>query len=80
MWCYSNISIWFLLHLQDIFSTFAVTSSRETTLAGNQWIEEMDRLVWKAEESSDLRIQAPQQDSTLAPMQIGTYVISVAKK
>ena len=58
--CLWNTSQYF----QDIFSTFTVTSSHETMLAGNQWIEDLSRLVWKSESSSSQ--EEPKGDSTLS--------------
>jgi hypothetical protein len=68
---------------QDLFTAFSVASTRQTKLAGNQWIENVDKLVWKS--TSD---RAKDQTAsyfrdtkvvTLKPMEIGTYVISVTK-
>ncbi|KAJ9591912.1 hypothetical protein L9F63_001514, partial [Diploptera punctata] len=36
------------INFEDIFSTFTVTSSRLTTLGGNQWTEDQNRLVWSS--------------------------------
>jgi hypothetical protein len=70
---------------QNIFTTFTVTSSHETTLAGNQWLEDMKRLGWKS--NSTRRNQQSQKKAvsenkavTLVPMEIRTYVITVAKR
>ena len=67
---------------QNLFTTFNVTSTRQTSLAGNQWVEDVNKLVWKSANDT-----AREQDSsyvpgtraaTLKPMEIGTYIVSVA--
>ncbi|KAJ4433198.1 hypothetical protein ANN_15455, partial [Periplaneta americana] len=69
---------------EDIFSTFTVTSSHETTLAANQWIEDLDRLVWKSDSAREPKEKQKMEKDpkyvTLTPMQIKTYVIDVAKR
>lgn len=39
-------------NLEDIFRSFDITDVRETTLAGNQWIEEASRLKFRSDPSS----------------------------
>lgn len=39
-------------NLEDIFRSFDITDVRETTLSGNQWIEEASRLKFRADPSS----------------------------
>jgi hypothetical protein len=66
---------------QDLFTPFNVTSTRQTTLAGNQWVEDVNKLVWKSvngtvKEQSASYIPGTRA-ATLKPMEIGTYIISV---
>lgn len=35
------------LNIADIFSNFNIVALRETTLAGNQWLDESDRFIFK---------------------------------
>jgi hypothetical protein len=68
---------------QDLFTAFNITSTRETTLAGNQWIEDVNKLVWKStnDTTKDQRAQygPDTRTATLRPMEIGTYIINVNK-
>jgi hypothetical protein len=68
---------------QDLFTAFNVTSTRQTTLAGNQWIEDVNKLAWKSA-SDRAKDQTPSyvpdtKAATLKPMEIGTYIIGVTK-
>jgi hypothetical protein len=65
-----------------LFTAFNVTSTRQTTLAGNQWIEDVSKLVWKSA-SDRAKEQSPRyvpgtKAVTLKPMEIGTYIVNVA--
>jgi hypothetical protein len=69
-----------------------VTSARETTLGGNQWLEEMERLRWTSETNEVSREVDEETDSVrtgsigngeainvlLRPMEIRTFVVSVS--
>jgi hypothetical protein len=52
-----------------------------TTLAGNQWVEDVNKLVWKSTSytAKDKRAwYGPEtRAATLKPMEIGTYIINV---
>jgi hypothetical protein len=68
---------------QNLFTAFNITSTRKTTLAGNQWIEDLNKLAWKSA-SDRAKGQSASYDpdtraATLKPMEIGTYIISVTK-
>ena len=69
---------------QDLFSAFSVTSIRETTLGGNHWIEEKNRLEWISEESetsNDIPSKFQSIEGMvvhLLPMQIRTFIITVS--
>ncbi|KAJ4433199.1 hypothetical protein ANN_15456 [Periplaneta americana] len=71
-----------LIVFQDIFSTFSVTSSHQTTLAGNQWLEDMNRLVWKTGTAAERQRVSSEEsrDVGLDPMQIVTYLVTVSKR
>jgi hypothetical protein len=68
---------------QDLFTEFNVVSTRQTTLAGNQWIEDVNKLVWKyASNRAKGQTASYVRDTkaaTLKPMEIGTYIIGVTK-
>ena len=57
---------------------------RETTLAGNQWIEDMHRLIWKTRTNRNKDNNLPPLHDipvvTLRPMEIKTFVIKVDNK
>jgi hypothetical protein len=67
---------------QDLFTAFNVTSTRQTSLAGNQWVEDVNKLVWKSASDTPKEQGASYVPGTraakLKPMEIGTYIISVA--
>ncbi|PSN38675.1 hypothetical protein C0J52_08895 [Blattella germanica] len=68
--------------LQDLFNTFTITEIHETNLAGNQWKEDMNRLVWKTG-TDRMKSSKPLHKGpivTLKPMDILTYVIKVQRK
>ncbi|KAF2883456.1 hypothetical protein ILUMI_22698 [Ignelater luminosus] len=67
--------------LEGILSLYKITSIRETTLAGNQWLEENRRLDWnsKTRHSGRTLINNLPDDLkiTLSPQQIRTFIIGV---
>ncbi|PSN50204.1 Lysosomal alpha-mannosidase [Blattella germanica] len=70
------------VNLQDLFNTFTITEIHETNLAGNQWKEDMDRLIWKTgtERMKSSKPLLKEPIVTLKPMDILTYVIKVQRK
>lgn len=79
------------VNIQDLFAPFTVTSVRETTLGGNQWIEEMNRLKWDIEtnEVNKSSFESPATpilvgenfiNVLMKPMEIRTFVINVSRK
>lgn len=75
---------------QDLFSAFIVTSVRETTLGGNQWLEENNRLKWNTEENdifktnySSVPLYSENEDAIsveLKPMQIRTFIVKLSPR
>ncbi|XP_069699537.1 lysosomal alpha-mannosidase-like [Periplaneta americana] len=65
---------------EDLFTLFVVSSSHETTLAANQWAEDMQRLEWKSTRNSAKEEKVSGRALTLSPMEIETYVINVEKR
>lgn len=70
--------------IQDILSPFKILRLRETTLGGNHWLSQSERLEWKTESNSiemvdeDLIAQGETDFVVkLSPMQIRTFVIDV---
>ena len=72
--------------MQDLFSAFTVASVHETTLGGNQWLEEKDRLKWRPEANeilgndSVVPLQSEDKDGMnvlLKPMQIRTFIVKL---
>ncbi|XP_055295904.1 lysosomal alpha-mannosidase-like [Sitodiplosis mosellana] len=72
-------------NLRNVFTTFDVTSIRETTLAANQWLEESKRLSFSTETSDANKINTereidakPNDDDfeiSLKPMEIRTFIV-----
>nr|CAD7590765.1 unnamed protein product [Timema genevievae] len=74
------------VYLQKLFSPFTIVSARETTLGANQWLKDLDRLVWQVESNEVFETfsEKPKyQDNidpmtiTLTPMQIRTFILDV---
>ncbi|XP_050302527.1 lysosomal alpha-mannosidase-like isoform X2 [Anthonomus grandis grandis] len=74
------------VNLTDLFSTFLVKSIKETTLGGNQWLEDNQRLNFKSlYQLDDLDFQMLKHSGgylestsiTLEPMEIRTFIIEV---
>ena len=67
-----------------MFSAFTVTSVDETTLGGNDWIEENKRLKWTLEENNNsfntMRSNKDTDDIivSLMPMQIRTFIVYIS--
>ncbi|XP_012143157.2 lysosomal alpha-mannosidase II isoform X2 [Megachile rotundata] len=78
------------VNLQDLFTTFTITSIEETTLGGNQWLKDMDRLSFKAvnedvlQKQTNLDVPVEINDGAinvvLNPMQIRTFIVGVEPK
>ncbi|XP_015121082.1 lysosomal alpha-mannosidase isoform X2 [Diachasma alloeum] len=74
------------VNIADLFMDFDVVEVRETTLGGNQWIEDKRRLQWSSETnegSPDLGNSRPQVrildgavNVLLKPMEIRTFIVS----
>ncbi|XP_033226476.1 lysosomal alpha-mannosidase-like [Belonocnema kinseyi] len=78
------------INLQDLFSDFIVTGVHETTLGGNQWLEDMERLKWVPDKdyvvgnnytvnpiNSKIRNE---MEVLLMPKQIRTFVVNVSPR
>lgn len=74
--------------MQDLFADYEIITVRETTLGGNQWIEELTRLKWQTEsndidDESNLREILKIEDGVinvlLKPMEIRTFIITQRK-
>ncbi|XP_033225298.1 lysosomal alpha-mannosidase-like [Belonocnema kinseyi] len=73
------------INIQDLFSAFTITSVRETTLGGNQWLEDNDRLKWFSDEDFVVGknytfkpiVSQNQMEVVLMPMQIRTFILDV---
>lgn len=65
--------------LQELFAAFKVEAVRETTLAGNQWLQDNERLRFNQE------VKLTNNDAVddeflvvLEPMQIKTFIVTVS--
>ncbi|XP_033225120.1 lysosomal alpha-mannosidase-like [Belonocnema kinseyi] len=73
------------INIQDLFADFTITSVRETTLGGNQWLEDSDRLKWVPDEDYVVKnnyilepiIPENKMVLVLMPMQIRTFIVDV---
>ncbi|KAL1517915.1 hypothetical protein ABEB36_001615 [Hypothenemus hampei] len=74
------------IDLEDLFTTFDIEEIHETTLGGNQWLEENERLAFKTTFQSDvLEFDRQSEESDkyiirLDPMQIRTFIICIKPK
>ncbi|XP_069699536.1 lysosomal alpha-mannosidase-like [Periplaneta americana] len=65
---------------KNIFTEFTVLSSHETTLAANQWSEEVKKLKWQYNRCESQDHKKHEGKDRLHPMEIKTYVINVEKR
>ena len=76
-----------VIDLRNLFGPFEILDIRETTLAGNQWLDQNERLESQTVDDSGRKsgkraavIQAlDDYQITLNPMQIRTFVIEIQK-
>ncbi|XP_043267242.1 lysosomal alpha-mannosidase isoform X1 [Venturia canescens] len=79
------------INIQDLFAPFTLLSIHETTLGGNQWIEDVNKLKWYPESNdidrgffgnytSPLSVNDFEINVVMKPMEIRTFVIKVARK
>lgn len=65
------------VNIKNLFSTFTILSIEETTLGGNQWLKDMDRMKWEAETNDVLQTD---DDISIPPVEIGEGVMNVLLK
>ncbi|XP_049776423.1 lysosomal alpha-mannosidase-like [Schistocerca cancellata] len=76
----TNLSQPATVNLEALFTPFSISSIRETTLGGNQWLEDNTRLIWVDEEGTPSTTRQSKEDIpnvTLEPMEICTFVIEI---
>ncbi|XP_033225890.1 lysosomal alpha-mannosidase-like [Belonocnema kinseyi] len=74
-----------IVNLKDLFSNFTVTAVHETTLGGNQWLEDSQRLKWVPEKDYVVEnnytfepiISENEMNVLLMPMQIRTFIVDL---
>lgn len=76
---YTSINYNHWVPLQELFVAFKVEAAKETTLAGNQWLQDNERLRFNNEGS----VTTDSGDDneflvTLDPMQIKTFIVTVS--
>lgn len=64
------------LNIKDLFSTFDILSIEETTLGGNQWLKDVNRMQWQYDTNNVLQ----DQEENVQPVQIEGDVINVVLK
>nr|XP_033326410.1 lysosomal alpha-mannosidase isoform X1 [Megalopta genalis] len=70
------------VNLQGLLANRRILTVRETTLGANKWLQEVNRMQWKAdsneivEQFEELPYNITQYNVTLNPMEIRTYIIS----
>ncbi|CAG5074046.1 Similar to MAN2B1: Lysosomal alpha-mannosidase (Macaca fascicularis) [Cotesia congregata] len=74
------------INLLDLFTNIEIISVRETTLGGNQWIEEMKRLQWQIDSNEvddqpynfiPINRRGGAMEIVLNAMEIRTFIITV---
>ncbi|XP_017767636.1 PREDICTED: lysosomal alpha-mannosidase-like isoform X2 [Eufriesea mexicana] len=78
------------INIQDLFTTFTIVSIKETTLGGNQWYNDLNRLKWRSETnevlekeeniSQPVEINSSAINVLLTPMEIRTFILTVTPK
>ncbi|XP_049857093.1 lysosomal alpha-mannosidase-like [Schistocerca gregaria] len=79
----TNLSQPATINLEALFAPFSISSIRETTLGGNQWLEDNTRLIWIDEEGTASTTRQSKGDIpnvTLEPMEIRTFVIEIDRQ
>ncbi|XP_011498322.1 PREDICTED: lysosomal alpha-mannosidase [Ceratosolen solmsi marchali] len=76
------------IDIKELFRGFVVHSVRETTLGGNQWIEDLQRLKWQLESNEVIKaeVSSEKSESTIndkiikhfKPMEIRTFVVKLS--
>jgi len=70
------------VNLQNLFSDFQIVEATETTLGGHIWKQDEQRLSWNVESTRNTPKRhsglGDALDVTLTPMQIRTFVVTVA--
>ncbi|XP_033225889.1 lysosomal alpha-mannosidase-like [Belonocnema kinseyi] len=74
-----------IVNLEDLFSDFTVTAAHETTLGGNQWLEDNERLKWVPDKDYVVGnnytfkpiMSENEMDVLLMPMQIRTFIVDL---
>ncbi|XP_060520800.1 lysosomal alpha-mannosidase-like [Cylas formicarius] len=73
-----------VIDIKDLFSTFTITSIRETTLGANQWLEDNQRLKFQSflnpNDGESLNIDVSDFIITLNPMEIRTFVVNIINR
>ncbi|XP_033326411.2 lysosomal alpha-mannosidase II isoform X2 [Megalopta genalis] len=70
------------VNLQGLLANRRILTVREATLGANKWLQEVNRMQWKAdsneivEQFEELPYNITQYNVTLNPMEIRTYIIS----
>lgn len=69
--------------LKDLFTVFRITRVRETTLAGNIFLEDFQPLNWKKSDGSTEKLDPYEEvkvdeEITFKPQQIRTFIVFVA--
>lgn len=76
------------VNIKDLFTSFTITSIRETTLGANQWLEDNNPLKWRPETNEivpepemsfePVKIQDGAINVLLKPMEIRTFILEVS--
>ncbi|XP_015440324.1 PREDICTED: lysosomal alpha-mannosidase [Dufourea novaeangliae] len=78
------------VNIQDMFSTFTILSIEETTMGGNQWLKDMNRMKWHPETNdvlqerantiNEIQIEEGVINVLLRPMEIRTFIIKISPR
>ncbi|XP_043527609.1 lysosomal alpha-mannosidase isoform X2 [Frieseomelitta varia] len=78
------------VNIQDLFATFTIVSIKETTLGGNQWIKDTNRLKWEPETNDIFQMEENLSHSVemngnvmnvlLKPMEIRTFIVEIVPR
>ncbi|XP_071865397.1 lysosomal alpha-mannosidase II isoform X2 [Bombus fervidus] len=78
------------VNIQDLFTTFTIVSIKETTLGGNQWIDDVNRLKWESETNDVLKreehfshpveIKEGVINVLLQPFEIRTFIVEIVPR
>lgn len=68
-----------MINFQGLFKTFEIVSLKETALAADRLLEEVERLQWNIDANSTFYSLADDFTISLSPMEIRTFIAKIRR-